>query len=318
VKGPGIVVGAVVAIVLLFSSVYTISETEQVILTQFGRPVGGVVKDPGLHLKMPVVQEVHRFDKRWLEYDGDPNEIPTKDKKYIWVDTYARWRIADPLRFFQAVRDERGGQSRLDDIVDGETRNAIASFDLIEIVRSTNRTFQVTEDLAGIGAAEAMAKVSAGRGGIAKIILDKAAKITPEFGIELVDVRFKRINYVESVQAESLRADDLGAQAHRRAEPLRGPGARRRDPRPERARCSRGFVRGLQIRPGGQGDRGREGHRHLRAGLWQGRRPLPVREVDGGLERQPRREDVAHPVHELGAVEVPQERWRRRIAEVES
>ena len=201
-KGPGLVVGAVVAIALLFSSVYTLSETEQAIVTQFGRPVGGVVKDPGLHLKVPVVQEVHRFDKRWLEYDGDPNEIPTRDKKYIWVDTYARWRIADPLRFYQAVRDERGGQSRLDDIVDGETRNAIASFDLIEIVRSTNRTFQVTEDLEGIGAAEAMAKVSAGRGGIAKIILDKAAKITPEFGIELVDVRFKRINYVESVQAK--------------------------------------------------------------------------------------------------------------------
>ena len=191
---------AVVAIVLLLSSVYTLSETEQAILTQFGKPVGGVVKDPGLHLKVPFIQEVHRFDKRWLEYDGDPNEIPTKDKKYIWVDTYARWRIADPLRFFQAVRDERGGQSRLDDIVDGETRNAIASFDLIEIVRSTNRTFQVTEDLEGIGAAEAMAKVSTGRGGIAKIILEKAAKITPEFGIELVDVRFKRINYVESVQ----------------------------------------------------------------------------------------------------------------------
>ncbi len=199
-KGPGIVVGALMAIVVLLSSVYTLSETEQAILTQFGRPVGGVVKDPGLHLKVPLVQDVHRFDKRWLEYDGDPNEIPTKDKKYIWVDTYARWRIADPLRFFQAVRDERGGQSRLDDIVDGETRNAIASFDLIEVVRSTNRTFQVTEDLEGIGAAEAMAKVSSGRGGIAKIILEKAAKITPEFGIELVDVRFKRINYVESVQ----------------------------------------------------------------------------------------------------------------------
>ncbi|MCM3877579.1 MAG: protease modulator HflC [Thermoanaerobaculia bacterium] len=201
-KGPGIVVGTVAAIAFLLSSVYTLSETEQAILTQFGKPVGGVVKDPGLHLKVPLVQEVHRFDKRWLEYDGDPNEIPTKDKKYIWVDTYARWRIADPLRVFQAVRDERGGQSRLDDIVDGETRNAIASFDLIEVVRSTNRTFQVTEDLEGIGAAEAMAKVSAGRGGIAKIILEKAAKITPEFGIELVDVRFKRINYVESVQAK--------------------------------------------------------------------------------------------------------------------
>ena len=199
-KGLGIGAAAVVALALLLSSVYTLSETEQAILTQFGRPVGGVVKDPGLHLKVPFIQEVHRFDKRWLEYDGDPNEIPTKDKKYIWVDTYARWRIADPLRFFQAVRDERGGQSRLDDIVDGETRNAIASFDLIEVVRSTNRAFQVTEDLEGIGAAEAMAKVSAGRVGIAKIILEKAAKITPEFGIELVDVRFKRINYVESVQ----------------------------------------------------------------------------------------------------------------------
>ncbi len=199
-KRIGFVAVALIAVVLLSASVYTLSETEQAILTQFGRPVGGVVKDPGLHLKVPLVQEVHRFDKRWLEYDGDPNEIPTKDKKYIWVDTYARWRISDPLRFYQAVRDERGGQSRLDDIVDGETRNAVASFDLIEVVRSTNRPFQITEDLEGIGAAEAMAKVTAGRGGIAKIILEKASKITPEFGIELVDVRFKRINYVDSVQ----------------------------------------------------------------------------------------------------------------------
>ena len=190
---------AVVALLLL-ASVYTVSETEQVILTQFGRPLGGVLKEPGLHLKVPFIQTVHRFDKRWLEYDGDPNEIPTKDKKYIWVDTYARWRIADPLRFYQAVHDERGGQSRLDDIVDGETRNAVASFDLIEVVRSSNRPFQVTEELAGIGSAEAMAPVAVGRSQIAQIILEKAARITPEFGIELVDVRFKRINYVETVQ----------------------------------------------------------------------------------------------------------------------
>ena len=311
VKGPGIVVGAVVAIALLFSSVYTLSETEQAIVTQFGRPVGGVVKDPGLHLKVPVVQEVHRFDKRWLEYDGDPNEIPTKDKKYIWVDTYARWRIADPLRFFQAVRDERGGQSRLDDIVDGETRNAIASFDLIEVVRSTNRTFQVTEDLEGIGAAEAMAKVSAGRGGIAKIILDKAAKITPEFGIELVDVRFKRINYVESVQQKVF--ERMISERKRIAERSRSEGqGRAAEIRGQKERDVLGASSaGYKSRPGGQGDRGREGHLHLRAGLRQGRRPLPVPEVDGDLERQPRREDVAHPVHELGAVEVPQERWGR-------
>jgi membrane protease subunit HflC len=191
---------AAAVILILFSAVYTVSETEQAILVQFGRPVGGVVDRPGLHVKVPFIQTVYRFDKRWLEYDGDPNEIPTRDKKYIWVDTYARWRIIDPLRFFQAVRDERGGQSRLDDIVDGETRNAVASFDLIEVVRSSNRPFQITEELSGIGSAEAMTQVTTGRSKIAQIILDKAAKITPEFGIELVDVRFKRLNYVDTVQ----------------------------------------------------------------------------------------------------------------------
>ncbi len=186
--------------ILVLASVYTVQETEQVILTQFGRPVGGLVSTPGLHFKVPLIQTVHRFDKRWLEFDGDPNEIPTKDKKYIWVDTYARWRISDPLRFFQAVGDERGAHSRLDDIVDGETRNAVASFDLLEVVRMTNNPFQVTEELAGIGAAEAMAPVKVGREKISTQILEKAAKITPQFGVELKDVRFKRINYVETVQ----------------------------------------------------------------------------------------------------------------------
>ena len=192
---------AALAVVLLLSmSTYTVSETEQVIITQFGRPVGGLVSSPGLHFKMPFVWEIHRFDKRWLEFNGDANEIPTRDKKYLWVDTYARWRIADPLRFFQAVRDERGAQSRLDDIIDGETRNAVASFHVIDIVRSSNRDFQVTEELSGIGAAEAQTKVTTGRSKIAGVILEKASKITPEFGIELVDVRFKRISYVDTVQ----------------------------------------------------------------------------------------------------------------------
>ncbi len=185
---------------MLLSSVYTVTETDQVILTQFGKPMGGAVTEPGIHFKVPMIQDVHRFDKRWLEYDGDPNEIPTKDKKYIWVDTYARWRISDPLRFFQAVRDERGGQSRLDDIVDGATRNSVAKYDLIEIVRATNREFQVTEDLAGIGAAEAMAQISVGREKISQEILQQAAAITPQFGVELVDLRIKRLNYVDSVQ----------------------------------------------------------------------------------------------------------------------
>jgi len=191
---------AFLCLLLGWSSVFTVAETEQAILVQFGKPVGGLINKPGIHFKMPMIQNVRRFDKRWLEFDGDANQITTKDKKYIWVDTYARWRILDPLRFFQAVGDERGGQSRLDDIIDGETRNAIASFDLIEVVRSSNRSFLVTEELEGIGAAEAMTTVKTGRSGIAAVILEKAAKITPEFGIELVDVRLKRINYTATVQ----------------------------------------------------------------------------------------------------------------------
>ena len=219
---PLLLVAALAALFVLFSSIYTLDETEQAILVQFGRPVGGLTKAPGIHLKLPFVQVVHRFDKRWLEYDGDATEIPTRDKKYIWVDTYARWRIADPLRFYQAVRDERGAQSRLDDIVDGETRNAVASFDLIEVVRSSNRPFQITEELEGIGAAEAMAKIQVGRTKIAQIILDKAAKITPEFGIELVDVRFKRINYVETVQQKVF--ERMSSERKRIAERSRSEG----------------------------------------------------------------------------------------------
>jgi membrane protease subunit HflC len=200
VKAPAAALIAIAVVILAFASLYTVSETDQAILVQFGKPVGGLVATPGLHVKVPFIQTVYRFDKRWLEYDGQPTQIPTRDKKYILVDIYARWRIQNPLRFFQAVHDERGAQSRLDDIVDGETRNAVASFDLIEVVRSSNRTFEVTGELEGIGAAEAMAKVEVGREKIAEIVLEKASKITPQFGIELVDVRFKRINYVDTVQ----------------------------------------------------------------------------------------------------------------------
>jgi len=222
VRNLSIAIGAAFVAILVFASVYTVQETEQVVLTQFGKPVGGVVTGPGLHMKVPFIQVVHSFDKRWLEYDGDANEIPTKDKKYIWVDSYARWRIIDPLRFFQAVRDERGGQSRLDDIVDGETRNAVASYDLIEVVRSSNRPFQVTEELAGIGAAEAMAEVKVGREKISAEILEKAAQITLQFGIELKDVRFKRINYVETVQQKVF--DRMISERKRIAERSRSEG----------------------------------------------------------------------------------------------
>ncbi|HFE65029.1 MAG TPA: protease modulator HflC, partial [Caldithrix sp.] len=133
-----IIVSAVVAFLLLIaivSSAYVVNETEQVIITQFGKPIGKPIITPGIHFKIPLIQNANFFEKRFLEWDGDPNQIPTKDKRFIWVDTYARWRIIDPLLFFQRLRDERGAQSRLDDILDGETRNAVASHNLVEIIR---------------------------------------------------------------------------------------------------------------------------------------------------------------------------------------
>ncbi len=190
----------VVFLLALLDAVYVVSETNQVIITQFGEPIGGAVTSPGLHFKVPFVQKANYFEKRWLEWDGDANQIPTKDKKYIWVDTYCRWRISDPLVFYQRVKDERGAHSRLDDVVDGETRNVIASYDLIEIVRSTNREFALSEESALLDYSEVIGKIQVGRARIAEIILERASKITPEFGVELKDVRIKRVNYVDEVQ----------------------------------------------------------------------------------------------------------------------
>lgn len=193
----------VVVLVIIFvvpGSMFVVHQTEQAIITQFGEPVGGAITEPGLHFKLPWVQKVLRFDKRWLPWDGDANQIPTKDKKFIWVDTYARWRIADPLMFYKAVRDERQAQSRLDDIIDGETRNAVASFNLIEIVRSSDRVFEVTEELGGFVDETVAQEIVSGREAITRRILEESSKVTPNFGIELVDVQFKRINYTEEVR----------------------------------------------------------------------------------------------------------------------
>jgi membrane protease subunit HflC len=188
------------AVVTLSASVYTIDETEQVVITQFGEPVGQAHADPGLHMKIPFIQDVNRFEKRWLEWSGDPNQIPTRDKKYIWVDTYTRWRVKDPLLFFQRVRDERSAQSRLDDIVDGETRNVIANNDLIESVRTTDRKLPEAEDNVEMGATEAFAAITMGRDKITRMVLEKSRSIVAEFGIELVDVQIKRVNYTAEVQ----------------------------------------------------------------------------------------------------------------------
>ena len=186
---------------VLSSATYQVHEVNQVIITQFGEPTGEPVTEPGLHFKVPFIQKTNYFEKRFLEWDGNPNQVPTKDKRFIWVDTYARWRIVDPLRFFQRLRDELGAQSRLDDILDGETRNAVARYDLIEIVRSTNRdpdTVQIESD----EETAILDQIQMGRQEIAKEILERAAGRTEDLGIELLDLRLKRINYVAEVQQD--------------------------------------------------------------------------------------------------------------------
>jgi len=186
---------------VLSSATYQVHEVNQVIITQFGEPTGDPVTEPGLHFKIPFVQQTNYFEKRFLEWDGNPNQVPTKDKRFIWVDTYARWRIVDPLRFFQRLRDELGAQSRLDDILDGETRNAVARYDLIEIVRSTNRdpdTVQIESD----EETAILDEIQMGRQRIAAEILERAAGRTEDLGIELLDLRLKRINYVAEVQQD--------------------------------------------------------------------------------------------------------------------
>lgn len=190
----------VLGIVVLGSSTFIVNETEQAIVTQFGKPVGSPISKPGIQFKLPLIQETHFFEKRFLAWDGDPNQIPTKDKRFIWVDSYARWRIIDPLRFFQRVRDERGAQTRLDDILDGETRNAIANQDLVEVIRSTNRELQITEELEGVAEAEMTFTIKIGREKITRLIIEAASPRLRELGIELLDLRLKRINYVEEVQ----------------------------------------------------------------------------------------------------------------------
>ncbi len=198
----GIIVAVVIVFIIISSAAFVVNETQQVILTQFGKPVGNPIAEPGIHFKIPIIQEANFFEKRFLEWDGKPNQVPTKDKKFIWVNTYARWRITDPLLFFQRLRDELGAQSRLDDILDGETRTAIANHVLDELVRSSNREFARDSTVLGTGKERELLKIKYGREKITREILQAATIRTQDLGIELLDLRFKRINYVEEVRVK--------------------------------------------------------------------------------------------------------------------
>ena len=247
---------AIVAAIIGFNAFYTVGEAQQVILTQFGKPVGEPVTEAGLKLKMPFIQSVNRIDKRVLEWDGPSADMPTKDKLYITVDMFARWQIKDPMAYFLRLRDERSAMSRLDDILGGEARNAIAKNELIEIVRTTKDRVPVRDatlaDADGVGS---MPIIRKGRGLIEQEIFKKAAEKLSAFGIELLDIRLKRINYNAAVEgkiyermiserlqiAEKFRSEGHGeaarirgnmtrdlnrieSEAYRRVEEIRGEG----------------------------------------------------------------------------------------------
>ena len=201
---PFLIFLAVIVAFFIGQSVYVIDQAEQGIVVQFGEPVGEVVTEPGLHWKLPFIQNVRRFDKRILPWDGDVSQVPTLGREFILVDATARWRIADPLKFLRSVRDETGARTRLDDIIDSVVRDIISGTDLEEIVRSADWAVDVKLlDEEGVAREDVdLEKPKKGRGRLEQEIRVAASKQTPELGIELVDVRLKRINYIDSVRAQ--------------------------------------------------------------------------------------------------------------------
>lgn len=219
-----VIVVVIVVLIVVAGSLYSIDQTQQVVITQFGEPIGDPISEPGLHVKIPFVQKVNYFEKRVLAWDGLPTQVPTKDKRYIWIDTTARWRIVDPLTFLQSVGGERTALGRLDDIIDSATRNQITSHILYELVRDSGRKFVETE--VSLEIEEVIGEVQYGREKISRLILEEAALVVPQFGIELVDVRIKRLNYVERVR-EGVYARMI-AERRRVAEQYRSEGQGKR------------------------------------------------------------------------------------------
>ena len=198
-----IIILAVIIVILLNSAFYSVEEGQQAIVVQFGRPIGETITEAGLYIKLPFIQEVRRFEKRLLIWDGDPNQIPTKGREFIWVDTTARWRIVDAKKFLENVASEAGAQSRLNDIIDSVVRDQVSSSELVELVRSASWEAPQNDELKDIPKereAELKRAIARGREQITRTILAEAQKIIPQYGIDLVDVRIKRLDYVDSVR----------------------------------------------------------------------------------------------------------------------
>jgi len=213
----------VVLFIGLYSAAYVVDEREQVVITQFGEAIGSPKTEPGLYFKIPIIQHANYFPKNLLEWDGDPGQIPTLDKTFIWVDTFARWKIVDPLKFFQTVSNVLGAQARLDDILDAAVRNFVTSFPLIETVRWTNRKLDTSRVMIGQDKEKSrLGQVSMGRAKITEGILDQAQPKVAKYGIQLVDLKIKRLNYVEQVR-KSVYARMI-AERKQKAEKFRSEG----------------------------------------------------------------------------------------------
>jgi membrane protease subunit HflC len=192
------------AIIVVTDAVFIVDETKQVVITQFGEPIGQAITSAGLHVKIPFIQKTTYFEKRIMEWDGDRNQIPTQDKKYILVDTFARWSIVDPLKFYQSVNNERNALGRLDDIIDGITRDFISENLLIEVVRNSNRQMTITseEETSSSTATAESLTISLGRKAITKAILQKVQQTVPQYGIQVEDIRIKQVNYIDEVRSK--------------------------------------------------------------------------------------------------------------------
>ena len=216
----------IVIVILIGNPFYIITEGQQAIVTQFGEPMGDPVVEAGLHLKIPFIQKITYFEKRILEWDGYPNEIPTKDKRYIWIDTTARWKIIDALKFFKSMSSEGGAQTILDGIIDGAVRDAVSAQISTEAVRSSNRLLESLKNLQGQqGFVDegALEEIKIGREKIREEIVEKAKQdLGSRYGIELIDVRIKRINYIEKVQRNVY--ERMIAERKRAAEQYRSEG----------------------------------------------------------------------------------------------
>lgn len=215
-----------VGLIVFSGAFYIIPETEQVIVTEFGKPVGAPINKAGIHFKIPFIQQINRIEKRVLEWDGPSAEMPTKDKLYVIVDAFGRWRITDPMQFFIRLRDERSAQSRLDDILGSETRNTIARHELVEVIRTTRNRKAAIDDTLVVGSgsvATGLPPIKFGRVALEKEITEQARKKMSEFGVELLDVRFKRVNYNEDVARKIF--DRMISERQQIAERFRSEGA---------------------------------------------------------------------------------------------